>query len=370
MNTNPVTTFKSEDLRPRSTSGIILGFLLLALTGFPLLADSPPKPAELISEALPILLKSYPHYSALAVKEGDTLGEIISRSHGEISLKPPPPDLVSSPILATSLPGDTIYWRLASFVPKTSWSDLEVDLAQAKQGIILDLRANAVPDDFQGATSILNLFAVSDTTLSKFKAPNSASPPNPGADHLFHEPIIVLINGQTTGAAEALAACLKADGALVIGRKSQGSGAVFEQHVLSSGQVLRYLSDEVTLADGTTLWGHPVLPDIEVPVNDQMEKTALVLIEKEGPLEVVGESAQRHRLNEATLVQGQDPDFDAYVAEHEKKPDSPAPNLTPVVRDIVLIHALDSLKAIQISQKPTSPAPISDVLPVTTSTVR
>jgi hypothetical protein len=73
-----------------------------------------------------------------------------------------------------------------------------------------------------------------------------------------------------------------------------------------------------------------------------------VLIKDNHILDVIQESPERHRLSEATLVQGQDPEWDDYLASLEQKPFLLS---LPVIHDVVLITALDSLKAIQLSQR-------------------
>jgi hypothetical protein len=166
---------------------------------------------------------------------------------------------------------------------------------------------------------------------------------------------MVLVNDKSLGAAEALAACLKTDGALVVGRATAGKAAVFEEQKLSSGQVLRYMTGPVDLPPGSPLWGCPVSPDIGLTVHDETEKAALALIDQNAVAEVIGEADERHRMSEAALVRGENPEEDAYLATLEKN--SPAGRLTlPAIHDTVLITALDSLKAIEVSLRPALPA--------------
>jgi len=72
-------------------------------------------------------------------------------------------------------------------------------------------------------------------------------------------------------------------------------------------------------------------------------------------------------LSEATLVQGQDPEWDDYLSSLEQKPFLLS---LPVIHDPVLITALDSLKAIQLSQR-TPPAQVqADASPPATSSIQ
>jgi hypothetical protein len=333
---------------------------LLLLTGPVLWAESPavvPAPAaDPLTEALPILQTSYVDFPALHYQTGDHLNDLIARSNGKISIDPPEIN-ERTPIITAVLPGGIIYWRLTSFTPKKNWADLAGDLKtmidfQHAVGAVLDLRSNTAPDDYAGAAQVASFFVPGDCSLYKYlsqKGDGVFHLPLPISDREFQGPLIVLTNAQTSGAAEALAACLKADGALVIGRATAGKASFFEEHKLSSGQILRFVPAQVSLADGTPLLGHPVMPDIALTVDDHTEKAALMLIRDNHILEVIQESAERHRMSEASLVQGQDPEWDDYLASLEK---GPVLLSLPSIHDIALISALDSLRAIRLSQKP------------------
>ena len=319
----------------------------------------------------------YPDFKELQYKEGDHLSDLTARSGGKISINAPETMTSTAPALSVTvtLPDNILYWRLASFTPEKSWLDTGTQLQQvapSTAGVILDLRSNIAPDDYRGATQMLGFFAPHDFTLFRSSDTDSEyhDGGNPvrleGGQYSFHCPIVVLTNNQTTGAAEALAACLKADGALVIGRATAGKMGVFEEQKLSSGQVLRYFVSPVgSKVDPTAVfqisqhplpWNQPVTPDIDVAVNDRTEKGALMLIRDNHILDVIQESAERHRMNEAALVQGQDPEWDDYLASLEKKSDDHYMTLPPI-HDAVLIRALDSIKAILVSQRrPLSPS--------------
>jgi hypothetical protein len=334
------------------------GLFLLSGPVLPGQTAAPSNSADSLAEALPVLQAKCADFNALHYREGDRIGDLIARSHGEISLGAPETPPTPAPITTAMLPEDVIYWRLGSFTPKTKWADLAQELKPTPvQGAILDLRGNVARNDFSGAAQVLGFFAPGDETLKPFFPTLTDGNHSGGvtmAAPSFHGPIIVLVNSQTTGAAEVLAACLQTDGALVMGRATPGRGAVMEEQALSNGKVLHYVSAHILLANGTDLWDHPVVPDISLTINDQAEQNALTLIEQGKVMEVIAEAARRHRLSEAALVHGDDPELNDYVVSQEKKSATtpPAP-----VQDVVLIGALDSLKAIRLSQR-TAPAPL------------
>ncbi len=82
---------------------------------------------------------------------------------------------------------------------------------------------------------------------------------------------------------------------------------------------------------------------------------------------MIQESAERHRLSEATLVQGQDPEWDAYLASFEKKPFLLS---LPAIHDVVLISALDSLKAIRLSQRRTTSPSAGEASPQASASIQ
>jgi len=307
--------------------------------------------ADPLAEALPILQAKYVDFKALNYKPGDTLSDLVVRSGGKISLSAPETSSVPIPIVTALLPDNVIYWRLASFTPKKDWTDLAGELktmvdVQHAVGAVLDLRSNTAPNDYAGAARVAILFAPAGLGLKYLPQKDvEGLPPLPMAGSQFDGPLVVLTNEHTTGAAEALAACLKTDGALVVGHATAGRAFVFEEDKLSSGQMLRFAVASPTLADA----GHPVVPDIAVSEDDHTEKASLMLIRDNHISDVIEESAERHRLSEASLVQGQDPEWDAYLASLEK---GPVLLSLPSVHDVVLISALDSLRAIRLSQSP------------------
>src|SRR5262249_15707691 len=149
-------------------------------------------------------------------------------------------------------PGNIVYWRLASFTPEKDWDGLAAQLdqwtKQDAQGIVLDLRSNIAPDDYAGAAQVADFFVPNGTTLFTSKTASGQDNPFPHiADKtpLLSQPMVILVDHQTWGAAEALAACLKTKGALLVGQPTAGQAAIFQEQKLSSGQVLRFVTSNI-----------------------------------------------------------------------------------------------------------------------------
>ena len=222
-------------------------------------------------------------------------------------------------------------------------------------GVVLDLRYVG-GEDYPAAAAAADLFVKKERPLldcgngvirSKEKSASLVSP------------VVVLMNKQTAGAAEALAAVLREAGAgLLVGSRTAGLAMVAEEYPLRDGQRLRIATGPIRLGDGSALPGEGVKPDILVEVNPQEERAYYGDAFKEMPKPnlLAGTSisstnpasgtnrTRRARFNEAELVrerkEGSNLDLELPVSE----PDSPK----PVVRDPALARALDVLKGLAV----------------------
>lgn len=304
---------------------------------------------------LALLRANYVDYDKIHAKSED-LHQMIAESRGSLSVAP----VASSAarMYETELPGNVIYWRAGSFTPATTWDDLAAQAnrsAATAAGLILDLRSNTTPDDFEGALRVASFLSKGRPGLNFRHGQNTFHPAAFSTTSVLEgQPtVIVLVNHETRGAAEILAASLQANGALVMGGATEGKAAIFSEVPLASGNVLRYATAHVYLANGTDLWGHPVVPDVATRSNTRDEATVLSLIDQEKVADVIREDAARHRMSEAALVAGQDPEQDAFIAAHEQ---SATARQAPVTRDVSLVEAMDSLKAIQVLQGSSAPS--------------
>ncbi len=118
-------------------------------------------------------------------------------------------------------------------------------------GVILDLRF-ADGDDAASAQAAANLF-----TSKKIAA----------------GPLVVLVNGETRGAAETLAADLRHAGAgLIIGNPTAGEAAVFKEFPLRNGERLRIAVPPAKSGTGPAIPSGGLQPDIAVTVNAADER--------------------------------------------------------------------------------------------------
>lgn len=123
-------------------------------------------------------------------------------------------------------------------------------------------------------------------------------------------PLVVLVNRETTAAAETLAAILrKANAAMIIGAATPGQAGVFMEYPLKNGQRLRLASGMVRLGDGTALTGAGLKPDVSVEVKPDDERAYLADpftdLNPAAPPKPGTTTAARRRMNEAELVRRQ-----------------------------------------------------------------
>ena len=222
-------------------------------------------------------------------------------------------------------------------------------------GAVLDLRYT-VGDDYAAAVDAADLFVKKEGPMLDWG--NGLARSKEKAEPLA-APVAVLINGQTAGAAEALAAVLRDTGAaLLLGTRTAGQAMVAKEYPLSDGQKLRIAVAPVRLGDGSALSADGVKPDISVEVNPQEERAYYSDPFKEFPrtnllagttIAATGSNTgtnrtRRARFNEAELVrehkEGSNLDLDLDAPESDAG--------KPPVRDPALARALDVLKGLAV----------------------
>ena len=168
-------------------------------------------------------------------------------------------------------------------------------------------------------------------------------------------PLIILINAATSGAAEVLAAELRAVGALLIGNPTAGLALTTEDFPLANGQRLRLATTPVKL-NGAAL--SPLQPDIRVKVNPAEERVLrenpyATALAPGHPTEAdpANLTALLDHTTEADLVRqkrrGSEGD-DFAPAKANPEPPALTEPVQPVLRDPVLARAIDLVKGLAV----------------------
>jgi len=221
-------------------------------------------------------------------------------------------------------------------------------------GLVLDLRF-ARGDDYAAAAATADLFVPSQRPLLDWG--NGPVKSVEKADAL-NWPVAVLVNTETTGSAEALAAVLREAGvALVLGGTTRGAAMTAQDFPLKNGQQLRIATSPVKLGSGEVL-SKGVKPDIEVTISPELERTFLddpyVITTKTNlasaptaPATATNRSSRR-RPNEADLVRAR---RDGFSLDGEFPVGLDAEPEKPVLRDPTLARAVDLLKGLAVVRR-------------------
>jgi C-terminal processing protease CtpA/Prc len=228
-------------------------------------------------------------------------------------------------------------------------SDFRKSLAQLLEsnklsGIILDLRY-AEGADYQAAAQVADAFVDAGQPLLGLAGKKITSTDQPSTVRL---PLAVLVNAQTRGAAEALAAMLKeAASGLLIGTKTMGEALLFEMFTLSNGQRLRIGKVPIQVGAGKIIPASGIEPDIVLAIASDEEKLFYQdpyrqrrLTTRTASGEPATSANRSRRLNEAELVRRHREGFDFSDEEEQTSMQS------TVVTDPALSRAIDFLKGV------------------------
>ena len=256
-------------------------------------------------------------------------------------------NLQHSSLAKTNVFGDSLGYIRFSGITAVSSNDFKGALQNMGKivGLVLDLRF-ASGYDYDSAAAIVSQFLPARQPLLKLDDKVLESF---GQTDVLNIPLAVLINKQTEGAAEALAAILREmQFGLLIGGNSAGRARVYKDFPLSTGQVLQIAESRVRLANGQELSPAGLSPDLMVNTPLEQEKFYLedpyaTYIQTGG-----GPSGKdtanrlnitpRRGLNEAELVRRR-----REGVELESEPNAERPAVK-VVKDPSLSRALDFLK--------------------------
>ena len=226
------------------------------------------------------------------------------------------------------------------------------------KGLVIDLRYTT-GTDYAAATKVADLFLATEKPLLDW---GQGIVRSKAKDEPLKLPVMVLINPQTRGAAEALAAIVReASIGLLIGNATAGEASVFKDFPLEDGRKLRIASGLVKLGSGEALSTQGVAPDISVAVSAEDEKAYFadafkVRGETLAATNTIASTTNRPprvRMTEAQLVKLQ--------REGKSEDDEVVTNITttaksetgkPQLQDPVLGRALDLLKGLAIVQPP------------------
>lgn len=222
------------------------------------------------------------------------------------------------------------------------------------KGLVLDLRF-ATGTDYAAAVAVADLFLSREQPLLDWGAGMKQSSVK---DDAIPVPVTVVVNRQTAGAAEALAAMVRDTGVgLIVGTNTAGEATLAEEWPLRDGRRLRMARAGLRLGSGKEIPLTGVGPDLAVAVppaeerlymEDPYRDTRPTLAGAATPAAggiVATNRPPRRRANEADLVRARREGTSLAPEETTVRPRGPE---TPEVRDPALARALDLLTALVV----------------------
>lgn len=264
----------------------------------------------------------------------------------QAAARPPPEPL---PFLAEILDVRAGYLR-PGLLDAGMLAQMDVALANfsAKKisAVILDLRAVPRGGGFDAAADFARRFCPKGKMLFTIQKPSAKQERifTSDKDPVFSGILVVLTDFDTSGAAEALAATLRANaGAMVVGSDTSGEAVEFAEFPLGNSRVLRVAVSEVVLPGSRPIFPGGVKPDIAISLAPDVQAAIFQESREKGVSQFVFDSGRTH-MSEAALVANTNPEI-------EGGRDSLKEGERPPLRDTVLQRAVDLVTAISFYKK-------------------
>lgn len=264
-----------------------------------------------------------------------------------------PSEALSAPFYSEILAGRVAYVRVGS-LNAANLQALDKSLgsfaSKNVNALIVDLRASPATTDLALAAEFAKRFCPKDKTLLTLHKSAThqdrifSSDRDPG----FRGLVMVLTDGDTAGAAEAIAAALRFyNKALVIGQATAGRAAEYSDLALPSGKVLRVAVAEMISPDGRSLFPEGMKPDLPVEMSVADKRQIFQLSAEKGMGPFVYEGGRPH-MNEAALLAGTNPEVEAVEAAQQRRSRTPEKQSA---YDPVLQRALDVVTSLEVYQR-------------------
>jgi C-terminal processing protease CtpA/Prc len=258
----------------------------------------------------------------------------------------------AAPFYGEILEGHIGYLRLGA-LNRPNLEALDTNLqgfaAKKVDAAVLDFRASPATNDFPLASEFAKRFCPKDKPLFTLRKTTARQERTFTSDRepAYQGLVIILADGDTAGAAEAIAGVIRIyDKALIIGQQTAGRAVEYSDLKLPSGKVLRVAVGEAILPEGRPLFPGGLRPDVPVEMAAVDKREVFQSSREKGMTPFVVENSRPH-LNEAALISGKNPELEAMEAAQHR---SRNPEKT-AVHDPVLQRALDLVTSIGIFQK-------------------
>ncbi|HEX4086093.1 MAG TPA: S41 family peptidase [Chthoniobacteraceae bacterium] len=338
--------------------------VLFCLLGAPCLASQPAGVDALgpddVAKAVSALKQNFVHPRELSDADiaRATLQGLLDRLSPAVTLESGSAAAASAQPFYSEIYGRTGYLRIGEFSKANFSKAAEAVhdwISNKANAVILDLRGTPPNGQYEESAVLGGLFCPKGTELFSLESTQDSKETEQSitvgdAPEQFKGVLVVLVDGNTAQAPEALAAALqKRAKALIVGDRTAGKPYQYTEVSLSNA-VLRMATAQVILPDGKQPSDNGLIPDISVGIGNTPKADIMKSITTKGIVSVVAEQSRPH-LNEAALVAHENPEVDEIEAEESgHKP-------PPALIDRQLQRALDLVTSISIYQSRATGAP-------------
>ncbi len=279
-------------------------------------------------------------------------GLLLRLKHGLALLPASASTPAPSPLYGEIIEGHIAYLRLGS-LNSGNLQAMDKKLAEfaAKKAdaLVIDLRSSSLPSDFAAAAEFAKRFTPKGKPIFTLRKPGARQERTFTSDRdpAYQGTTMILADGDTAGAAEALAGSIRHyDKALIIGQPTAGRAVEYSDLPLPSGKILRVAVAEAVLPENHPLFPQGVKPDLPVEMAAAEKRQIFKLSLEKGMSPFIFETGRAH-LNEAALLAGTNPELDA--AEAAQRRGGRPPERVP--RDAVLQRAVDLVTSLAVYER-------------------
>jgi peptidase S41-like protein len=339
---------------------------------FPVSATPSPSPSSILEtldaadlqQAIPIIRDHYLNPAALNETELQraALGGVLEHLGGGVELLPAHggPAVAPPPFYREIIGGHVGYLRPGD-LSRAQLEELDTTLrgfaGKKVDAIILDLRGSVAANDYATAAEFAKRFVPKGRPLFALRGPAAQIPRDFVSDQapLYNGLLVLLVDGETVGATEVLAAVLRFyNHAIVIGQGTAGCPLDYSDLPLPSGKILRVAVAEAILPDQHSDYPKGVQPDLPVALPVSVKRQIFQQSLTRGMAPFVFETVPPH-LNEAALLAGTNPEIEAAQVAQQRR--AQGGERAAPLHDTVLQRGVDLVTSIEVYQKQTSRAP-------------
>jgi hypothetical protein len=263
------------------------------------------------------------------------------------------PSLTPAAFYSEVIAGRTGYVRLGS-LNNANLQALDKALSgfagKKLNDLIVDLRATPATNDLLLAVEFAKRFCPKGKPVFTLRKATRRQDRVFSSDRepAFRGLIMVLVDGDTTGAAEAIAAGLRFyNKALIIGQPTAGRTAEYSDLPLPDGKILRVAVAEMISPEGRSLFPEGVHPDLPVEMSLAEKRQIFQSSSEKGIAPFIYDPGRPH-MSEAALLAGTNPELEAAEAAQQRRGRAPE---KPTPHDSVLQRALDVVTSLEVYQK-------------------